>query len=188
MIFDLAKNFDKKIITLTLGSHPSNRIQFYADELLKLKDISLHIIIITGKNPKLYDNLMMRYKSATINQSVSISLLKYTNKFIEFLEISDIVLIKSGGSSMLECWNYAKPGRVFMIEPIYDVEKGNYSLSEDMKFSKTANSPFGFAIQVRFILSNEQKVRSIKQKLILEPSIKLNITFSHMLSVILKKS
>ena len=42
---------------------------------------------------------------------------------------------------MLECLNYAKPGRVFMIDPIYDVEKGNFLLSKDMKFSQTTYSP-----------------------------------------------
>ena len=88
---------------------------------------------------------------------------------------------------MLECLNYAKPGRVFMIDPIYDVEKGNFLLSKDMKFSQTAYSPIGFAIEVRLILSNEQKARTIKQNIILEPSIKLNTTFSHMLSVVLRK-
>ena len=143
---EIAKNFDKNIITLTLGSHPSKRIQFFADELLKISDLRLHVIIITGKNEKLYNFLQMKYKSITINHMVSVSIIKYTNNFLRFLEISDIVLIKSGGGSMLECWNYAKPGRVFMIEPIYDVEKGNYLLSKDMKFSQTAYSPSAFAI------------------------------------------
>ena len=182
---DLAKSQDKKIITLTMGSIPSNKLESYADELIKRVDYKVHINIMTGKNYELLSRLKRKYAFATLDQPISVSLIDYTEKFTQFLEISDVVLIKTGAACVVESWNYSKPGRVLMMEPGYEIEQGNFQLSKDFKFSRTTYNPFGFAMQVNFLLGSEVSENTFEHEIFMEPSVKLKTSFSHMVSLII---
>lgn len=173
----------KFVITLSMGSQPSFLIEKYADTLIRNGPNFMHIILITGKNTKLFASLTKKYGNHTSDKHISVEVLGFTDRFIDIIEESDIVLIKSGGASALEAWSYVKPGRLFVINTLYYNEKGNCMLTKDFKFGDIVYSPLDFTAKVNEIIDSKIDDRTMTQELHLRPCIELKYSFSQMLSI-----
>ena len=128
---NIAKN-KKNIIFFggrSLGLSSSSNIQAILTSLLQATDESHQIIIISGKNQKLYNDFQKTINN-TYHKS-EIKLIDFTTKLPELLPITSFVITKPGGLTITECISTNVP--IILINPIPGQEKENAQYIADNK-------------------------------------------------------
>ena len=113
----------------SLGLSSSSNIQAILTSLLQATDESHQIIIISGKNQKLYNDFQK-----TINNTYHkshIKLIDFTTELPELLPITSFVITKPGGLTITECISTNVP--IILINPIPGQEKENAQYIADNK-------------------------------------------------------
>lgn len=128
---NIAKN-KKNIIFFgggSLGLSSSSNIQAILTSLLQATDESHQIIIISGKNQKLYNDFQKTINN-TYHKS-QIKLIDFTTELPELLPITSFVITKPGGLTITECISTNVP--IILINPIPGQEKENAQYIADNK-------------------------------------------------------
>ena len=128
---NIAKN-KKNIIFFgggSLGLSSSSNIQAILTSLLQATDESHQIIIISGKNQKLYNDFQKTINN-TYHKS-QIRLIDFTTELPELLPITSFVITKPGGLTITECISTNVP--IILINPIPGQEKENAQYIADNK-------------------------------------------------------
>ena len=128
---NIAKN-KKNIIFFgggSLGLSSSSNIQAILTSLLQATDESHQIIIISGKNKKLYNDFQKKINN-TYHKS-QIKLIDFTTELPELLPITSFVITKPGGLTITECISTNVP--IILINPIPGQEKENAQYIADNK-------------------------------------------------------
>ena len=113
----------------SLGLSSSSNIQAILTSLLQATDESHQIIIISGKNQKLYNDFQKTINN-TFHKS-EIKLIDFTTKLPELLPITSFVITKPGGLTITECISTNVP--IILINPIPGQEKENAQYIADNK-------------------------------------------------------
>ena len=159
---NIAKN-KKNIIFFgggSLGLSSSSNIQAILTSLLQATDESHQIIIISGKNQKLYNDFQKTINN-TYHKS-EIKLIDFTTKLPELLPITSFVITKPGGLTITECISTNVP--IILINPIPGQEKENAQYIADNKMGiwiKT-NKPTSEYFQE--IFNDTKLIEEIKEK------------------------
>jgi len=138
---DFNKEFDKKRLSLELGLSselptilvmgggsglgPLGRIA----EILDNSKLEFQLIIVCGKNKKLYNQLLNK----KFNKSVKI--FSYTEDIPKFMSFSDIIITKPGGITIAE--SLAKGLAIIVFKPIPGQEENNlkFLVRENLVFN-----------------------------------------------------
>jgi len=138
---DFNKEFDKKKLSLELGLSPElptilvmgggsglGPLERIA-EILDNSKLEFQLIIVCGKNKKLYNLLL----SKKFNKSVKI--FPYTENIPEFMSFSDIIITKPGGITIAE--SLAKGLAIIVFKPIPGQEEKNlkFLVRENLVFN-----------------------------------------------------
>ena len=113
----------------SLGLSSSSNIQAIRTSLLQATDESHQIIIISGKNQKLYNDFQKTINN-TYHKS-QIKLIDFTTELPELLPITSFVITKPGGLTITECISTNVP--IILINPIPGQEKENAQYIADNK-------------------------------------------------------
>ena len=113
----------------SLGLSSSSNIQAILTSLLQATDKSHQIIIISGKNQKLYNDFQKTINN-TYHKS-QIKLIDFTTELPELLPITSFVITKPGGLTITECISTNVP--IILINPIPGQEKENAQYIADNK-------------------------------------------------------
>ena len=113
----------------SLGLSSSSNIQAILTSLLQATDESHQIIIISGKNQKLYNDFQKTINN-TYHKS-QIKLIDFTTELPELLPITSFVITKPGGLTITECISINVP--IILINPIPGQEKENAQYIADNK-------------------------------------------------------
>lgn len=113
----------------SLGLSSSSNIQAILTSLLQATDESHQIIIISGKNQKLYNDFQKTINN-TYHKS-QIKLIDFTTELPELLPIISFVITKPGGLTITECISTNVP--IILINPIPGQEKENAQYIADNK-------------------------------------------------------
>lgn len=113
----------------SLGLSSSSNIQAILTSLLQATDESHQIIIISGKNQKLYNDFQKTINN-TYHKS-KIKLIDFTTELPELLPITSFVITKPGGLTITECISTNVP--IILINPIPGQEKENAQYIADNK-------------------------------------------------------
>ena len=113
----------------SLGLSSSSNIQAILASLLQATDESHQIIIISGKNQKLYNDFQKTINN-TYHKS-QIKLIDFTTELPELLPITSFVITKPGGLTITECISTNVP--IILINPIPGQEKENAQYIADNK-------------------------------------------------------
>ena len=113
----------------SLGLSSSSNIQAILTSLLQATDESYQIIIISGKNQKLYNDFQKTINN-TYHKS-QIKLIDFTTELPELLPITSFVITKPGGLTITECISTNVP--ILLINPIPGQEKENAQYIADNK-------------------------------------------------------
>lgn len=113
----------------SLGLSSSSNIQAILTSLLQATDESHQIIIISGKNQKLYNDFQKTINNT--NHKSQIRLIDFTTELPELLPITSFVITKPGGLTITECISTNVP--IILINPIPGQEKENAQYIADNK-------------------------------------------------------
>lgn len=88
---------DKPVILLMMGSQGSKEISEFSWQLSKLK-IPAHLIIVLGKS----EHLRRSLKSIFFPKNITVSILGFTNRIPDLMNISNLIISKSGSITVNE--------------------------------------------------------------------------------------
>ena len=94
-----AINENKLIIMVLMGARGSHDIEEYAAQLLRIQT-PIHLLICFGKNEESKKKLI----SLSIPSHITMSIIGFTTHIADYMEISDILITKSGSQSVCEAF------------------------------------------------------------------------------------
>ena len=158
---NIAKN-KKNIIFFgggSLGLSSSSNIQAILTSLLQATDESHQIIIISGKNQKLYNDFQKTINN-TYHKS-QIKLIDFTTELPELLPITSFVRTKPGGLTITECISTNVP--IILINPIPGQEKENAQYIADNKMGIWIKATKPTSEYFQEIFNDTKLIKEIKE-------------------------
>ena len=143
----------------SLGLSSSSNIQAILTSLLQATDESHQIIIISGKNQKLYNDFQKTINN-TYHKS-QIKLIDFTTELPELLPITSFVITKPGGLTITECISTNVP--IILINPIPGQEKENAQYIEDNKMGIWVKESKPTSEYFQTIFNNTKLIEEIKE-------------------------
>ncbi len=143
----------------SLGLSSSSNIQAILTSLLQATDESYQIIIISGKNQKLYNDFQKTINN-TYHKS-QIKLIDFTTELPELLPITSFVITKPGGLTITECISTNVP--IILINPIPGQEKENAQYIEDNKMGIWVKESKPTSEYFQTIFNNTKLIEEIKE-------------------------
>ena len=142
----------------SLGLSSSTNVQNILTSLLQATNESYQIIIISGKNQKLYNEFQKT--TTNTNHTSNTKLIDFTTQIPELLPITSFVITKPGGLTITECITSNVP--VILINPIPGQEKENaqYIVDKKMGIWIKTNKPTPEYFQD--ILNDDKLIKEIK--------------------------
>ena len=142
----------------SLGLSSSTNVQNILTSLLQATNESYQIIIISGKNQKLYNEFQKIITNT--NHTSNTKLIDFTTQIPELLPITSFVITKPGGLTITECITSNVP--VILINPIPGQEKENaqYIVDKKMGIWIKTNKPTPEYLQD--ILNDDKLIKEIK--------------------------
>lgn len=168
---DFYRPADKETLFYKYGIPPSNRVVTIlagAQGVLKnvkslsqrlLKDPSLRVIVVCGKNKALYEKLT----PLAIEHSGSFRLFGYVEELHELLKLSDCLITKPGGISITEAAALHLP--LILYKPVPGQEAENAKHFQAHGAAIIAESADEIAEHVQNLFDNEQLVKRMKSGL-----------------------
>ena len=143
----------------SLGLSSSSNIQAILTSLLQATDESHQIIIISGKNQKLYNDFQKTINN-TYHKS-QIKLIDFTTELPELLPITSFVITKPGGLTITECISTNVP--IILINPIPGQEKENAQYIADNKMGIWIKATKPTSEYFQEIFNNTKLIEEIKE-------------------------
>ena len=142
----------------SLGLSSSTNVQNILTSLLQATNESYQIIMISGKNQKLYNEFQKTITNT--NHTSNTKLIDFTTQIPELLPITSFVITKPGGLTITECITSNVP--VILINPIPGQEKENaqYIVDKKMGIWIKTNKPTPEYFQD--ILNDDKLIKEIK--------------------------
>jgi processive 1,2-diacylglycerol beta-glucosyltransferase len=124
---ELELSGDKTTILIMGGSLGIGKITNVYEELIKIED-DIQIIVITGKNKKLYAELMKLKESSPKPTRI----IGYTDKVNKYMQASDLLLTKPGGLTITEALISNLPLGLFSPIPGHEEENSQFLLKHKL--------------------------------------------------------
>ena len=134
----------------------SNIIKFYRD--LDSTDAQMQIIVITGRNQKLYEAFEKELASGT---RVPTRLIYFTDEVEKFMHASDLLVTKPGGLTVSEALACNLPMAVFDAIPGQEEDNANFLKTHDM--CVRLNKDSDFAEEISSLLREKQRLQEMRE-------------------------
>lgn len=152
-------NFDPELPTLLFmaGSFGvSNIIKLYRD--LTETDVKMQIIVITGRNRKLYEAFEKELASGA---RLPTRLIYFTDEVETYMHASDLLVTKPGGLTVSEALACNLPLAVFDAIPGQEEDNANFLKTHDMGVRLQKGDDF--AEQISSLLMEKQKLQAMRE-------------------------
>ncbi|MFC1620769.1 glycosyltransferase [Candidatus Omnitrophota bacterium] len=124
----------------------------------KMKD-GLQVVVICGKNKALLKDL----KKIGASSEIELSVFGYMNNIDEFMEVSDLIITKSGGLTVSESLSKRLP--MIIIQPIPGQETKNCKILESYGVAVRANTVGQIMDHIRYFVSDPKKITGMKTQI-----------------------
>lgn len=133
----------------------ANIIQLYRG--LVALDIPLQLIVITGRNEKLYD----AFEEEIVHSPIKTKLIYFTIEVEKYMHISDLIVTKPGGLTVSEALACNLPLAVFDAIPGQEEDNANFLKTHDMgvRIGKETD----FAKFISDLLAEKDKLRKMRE-------------------------
>lgn len=148
---------EKKIITIMGGSLGIGNIEEILSEILKIKK-SYQIIVLTGKNEKLYDKLIDLHANCEHN----LIPLEYCEEMNDILSITDLLITKPGGLTITESFITGTPLAIYSAIPGHEVQNADYLIRHGLAVDLGTGEQCGPMIES--LLEDEVFLNSMKER------------------------
>lgn len=152
-------NFDPELPTLLFmaGSFGvSNIIKLYRD--LTETNVKMQIIVITGRNRKLYEAFEKELASGA---RLPTRLIYFTDEVEKYMHASDLLVTKPGGLTVSEALACNLPLAVFDAIPGQEEDNANFLKTHDM--GVRLHKGDDFAEQISSLLMEKQKLQAVRE-------------------------
>lgn len=152
-------NFDPELPTLLFmaGSFGvSNIIKLYRD--LTETNVKMQIIVITGRNRKLYEAFEKELASGA---RLPTRLIYFTDEVEKYMHASDLLVTKPGGLTVSEALACNLPLAVFDAIPGQEEDNANFLKTHDM--GVRLHKGDDFAEQISSLLMEKQKLQAMRE-------------------------
>ena len=152
-------NFDPELPTLLFmaGSFGvSNIIKLYRD--LTETNVKMQIIVITGRNRKLYEAFEKELASGA---RLPTRLIYFTDELEKYMHASDLLVTKPGGLTVSEALACNLPLAVFDAIPGQEEDNANFLKTHDM--GVRLHKGDDFAEQISSLLMEKQKLQAMRE-------------------------
>jgi UDP-N-acetylglucosamine:LPS N-acetylglucosamine transferase len=144
----------KKTLLMSFGREGVGSIDRFVDSLAR-KDLSLNVVVNTGRNEQLLDHLRAKYapyRGPKARSRLTVSALGYTDRMNELIYLSDFVFIKPGPSTTMET--------VWLKKPILFYKSAQLSETPNIRYVTDNGIGFYIGDNVRkFVRTVEALVR-----------------------------
>ena len=134
----------------------SNIMKLYRD--LASTDVKMQIIVITGRNQKLYEAFE---KEITSHPQLPTRLIYFTDEVEKYMHASDLLVTKPGGLTVSEALACNLPMAVFDAIPGQEEDNANFLKIHDMgvRLQKEGD----FAQQISSLLKEKEKLQEMRE-------------------------
>lgn len=133
---ELNINNKKPIVTIVMGSAGSKNTIYYLKRLAQYSK-PLHVIACIGKNEKIRDKI----NKIQLPSSLTLSIVGFTDKLPQIFSISDVIITKSGPSSILEAAQSGVPSIIDFLNTPLDWERVNGKIVTQNNWGYVLNEP-----------------------------------------------
>lgn len=133
----------------------SNIIKLYRD--LTETDEPMQIIVITGKNKKLYDS----FEKEIEDTPVPTRLVFFTDEVEKYMHASDLLVTKPGGLTVSEALACGLPMAVFDAIPGQEEDNANFLATHEMCVRLKKDSDF--AHEISTLLKEKERLHSMRE-------------------------
>jgi processive 1,2-diacylglycerol beta-glucosyltransferase len=150
----------KPVVMIMMGGSGSKRIFYFVKNLVACTK-PIHIIVCLGENKF----LKRKIEYLKIPQNISISCIEFTDKISDLMAISDILITKSGPSSLIEAIKMELPVLIDGTTKYLNWEKYNAKMVQEYKLGEVIKN-YGYTLKhVENILFNLGYKNQIKKNL-----------------------
>jgi processive 1,2-diacylglycerol beta-glucosyltransferase len=150
---------DKRVITVMMGGQGGEEAFQYAEKILDM-DLSVHILVCTGKN----DVLARRIERLEKIPGKSISIIRFTKKIPEILAVTDLLITKPGPGIIAEAVEMRVPMLLNQTRPPLFWEKANISLVTQWGVGEKVRSLGELEMLIKLFLEDENKRDEVKER------------------------
>jgi len=155
-------NLRPNILTLLMcsGGYGMGRMGRMVESVKRIANIEkeMQLLVITGKNSKLLENLKLIIPSKAVNYR----LFGFVDNMNEFMEVSDFIITKAGGLTLSECLCKNLP--MILMNPIPGQEEKNADYFLECGVALQSLSPESLEFKTRYLIEHPEKLEDMKKK------------------------
>ncbi|MFH1479064.1 MAG: glycosyltransferase [Candidatus Omnitrophota bacterium] len=141
------------------GTGPVFKIAKHISELASSIKDKIQLVVICGKNKSLFKRL----EEIRSGSSINLGIFGYMDNVDEFMEISDLIVTKSGGLTTSEALSKRLP--MIIIEPILGQETRNCDILTDSGVAKKADSVQEVIDHLKDLVVSPQKIEEMRKNI-----------------------
>lgn len=150
---------DKPVVTIMMGGAGGKGAYAYAQELKKI-GFPLHVVVCTGNNATLYKKMQILSAEKGL---VSFSVLEFTNKVADLMQVSDLFITKPGPGTINEAMMRKLPILVDNVHSALSWERVNLELVERRGIGRVLNEVAEANQFVSSYLQNPERKQEVKE-------------------------
>ena len=139
-------------LLISFGAQGIGNIEKFIN-ILKKNELSLNIIVVTGRNQKLYERLKNTYIE-NLNSKTKIIILGFCKNMNELIFVSDFCFIKPGPATTMECLSFGKPVIFYLSATFSELMNVRFVIKQKVGFY-ALNNEFLFLRYVKKLLDKE---------------------------------
>ncbi|MFN3411190.1 MAG: glycosyltransferase [Exilispira sp.] len=148
-------------LLISFGAQGVGNIEKFINILIKNK-LNMNIVVVTGKNKKLYKKLIREYRTCR-NGFPNIYILGFATNMNEIIYASDFCFIKPGPATTMECLSLGKPVIFYLSATFSELTNVNFVVKKKVGFYAMDNE-YLFLRYVKKLL-DENFYESLTKKL-----------------------
>lgn len=143
-------------ILMMAGSFGVTNIFKIYEDIINI-DMDFQLIVITGKNQKLYDE----FDKIVDNSKKRTKLIYFTNEVNKFMQAADMIITKPGGLTITEALASNKPMAIFDAIPGQEEENAEFLINHNMAIKIGNNKSCSEIIEE--LLINKEKLNNMQE-------------------------
>ncbi|TET06783.1 hypothetical protein E3J79_00885 [Candidatus Dependentiae bacterium] len=152
---------DKPVILLLMGTQGSNNMSRFVKELAMLTTPT-HLICCIGKNKAISPLI----STIPLPDHISLSIIEFTQQISDLMDISDLIITKSGSVSVCETIYSNIPPMLDATSTILRWEQFNHHFITKHQLGGIISGKTSIAKQVEMVLSNKELLTTFRNNLL----------------------
>ena len=154
---DVNSNHHKKVILMMAGSFGVKNILAIYEDIIDI-NYDFKLIIITGKNKKLYE----KFKEKVALSNRDIELIYFTDEIVKYMKCADMIITKPGGLTVTEALACNTPLVIFDAIPGQEEENADFLVKNNMAIRLSSNDK-SIRNTIEALLTNDEKLKTMKK-------------------------